>query len=213
MSRAQILTDKGFFIFAVLADFYLKIVHICLYRAYYFFTFFPIPMKKNLFVLFSLYFFVVQPIFVWLLRQEPNMLILGLINLVAILIILLISKGIGGKDDKTHKEIHHKEAHAQKEPIHEDKETLFQAHHHEPIIKKSPKKGGFWKGLIGVIIGVVVYILCMGSAFGYKLIIASLVALILLFLICLFTRSVKRYFALAGTKVLLLFLALGIIIF
>lgn len=165
-------------------------------------------MKKNLFVLFSLYFFVVQPIFVWLLRQEPNMLILGIINLVVILIILLVAKAMDGdKAEKPHKEIHqHKEA------IHEEKETLFQPHHHEPI-KKTSKKGGAWKGLLGLILGIVLYILLMGSSFGYKLIIASVIALILLFFVCLFTKSLKRFFALAGTKILLCFLALGIIIF
>lgn len=170
-------------------------------------------MKKNLFVLFSLYFFVVQPLFVWLLRQEPNMLILGLINLVAILIILLISKAVGGKEDKPAKEPHHKEAHTHKEAVHEEKETLFQPHHHEPVIKKTSKKGGAWKGFVGVLLGIIFYALFMGSSFGYKLIGASLIALILLFLICLFTRSLRRYFALAGTKVLLVFLALGIIAF
>lgn len=167
-------------------------------------------MKKNLFVLFSLYFFVVQPIFVWLLRQEPNMLILAIINLVVILIILLISKAMESKSEKPRKESHKAAAH--KETIHEDKETLFQPHHHEPI-KKGSKKGWVWKGLLGLILGIVLYILLMGSSFGYKLIIASLIALILLFFICLFTKSIKRFFTLAGTKILLCFLALGIIIF
>jgi len=97
-------------------------------------------MKKNLFVLFSIYFFVVQPVFAWLLRQEPNMLILALINLIAILIILLISKAMdSGKEDKPSKPVGNKEA------IHQDKETLFQPHHHEPVVKKSSKKGGTWK--------------------------------------------------------------------
>ncbi len=165
-------------------------------------------MKKNLFVLFSIYFFVVQPIFVWLLRQEPNMLILAVINLVAILIILLLSKAMdGGKAEKPVKE-----AHQHKEAIHEEKETLFQPHHHEPIVKKG-KKGGAWKGMLGVILGIICYILFMGSAIGFKLIGASIIALVLLFLVCLFTRSLRKFFSLAGTKILLAFLALGIIVF
>lgn len=135
------------------------------------------------------------------------MLILALINLVCILIILLVAKAMDSKSEKHHKEAPHKEA------MHEEKETLFQPHHHEPIIKKSSKKGGARKWFLGIILGLISYILLMGSGFGYRLIGASIIALILLFFICLFTKSLRRYLSLTGTKLLFFFLALGIIIF
>ena len=123
------------------------------------------------------------------------------------LIILLVAKAMDTKSEHHHKEAPHKEA------IHEEKETLFQPHHHEPIIKKSHKKGGARKWFLGIILGIISYILLMGSGFGYRLIGASVIALVLLFFICLFTKSLRRYLSLAGTKLLFFFLALGIIIF
>lgn len=101
-----------------------------------YFTLFHTHMKKNLFLLFSLYFFVVQPMFVWILRQETNMLILGLINLIAIFIILLVYKAIDSQSDKPHKD-EPKKAHIQ-----EERETIATPHHHEAVVKKSSKKSG-----------------------------------------------------------------------
>jgi len=49
-------------------------------------------MKKNLFLLFSLYFFVLQALFIWFLRWESNFFLLAAINFVFILLIALISK-------------------------------------------------------------------------------------------------------------------------
>lgn len=164
-------------------------------------------MKKNLFLLFSLYFFVVQPVFIWIIRGEFNMAILAFINLVAILAIFLVSNAM---DSKT--EDHHKEA-PKKAAIHEEKETLFHPQHHESAIKKSHKKGGSWKGVLGIIFAIIVYVLLMGSSFGYKLIIASLLALIILFFICLLSKSLGHFFKLFATKLLLILFGLWIIIF
>lgn len=60
-------------------------------------------MKKNLFVLFSLYFFVLQPIFLWLLFWSINFFYLSAINFVFILIIALIARE--KKEEKLDKKI------------------------------------------------------------------------------------------------------------
>ena len=49
-------------------------------------------MKKNLFVLFSFYFFVLQSVFIWLLRWEPKFYRLALVNCVFICLIAIFAK-------------------------------------------------------------------------------------------------------------------------
>lgn len=49
-------------------------------------------MKKNLFLLFSFYFFVLQAVFVWLLRWEPKFYWLALINCVFICLIAVFAR-------------------------------------------------------------------------------------------------------------------------
>ncbi len=49
-------------------------------------------MKKNLFLLFSFYFFVLQSVFVWLLRWEPKFYWLALINCVFICLIAVFAR-------------------------------------------------------------------------------------------------------------------------
>lgn len=158
-------------------------------------------MKKNLFLLFSIYFFVVQPVFAWLLWQDINLLILSLINFVVILVILLVGKAMD-KQETTKKDQH-------TQAYHEDKDTIFSSHHES----KKAKKTGWWKGVWAIVFAIVFYILLVGSSLGYKLIISSAIALILLFFVSLFTKNIRRFFSLAGTKILLFFLGIGIIVF
>ena len=49
-------------------------------------------MKKNLFLLFSFYFFVLQAVFLWLLRWEPKFYWLALINCVFICLIAVFAR-------------------------------------------------------------------------------------------------------------------------
>jgi len=49
-------------------------------------------MKKNLFLLFSSYFLVLQPVFIALLRWETNFFRLAVINFVFIILVVLLSK-------------------------------------------------------------------------------------------------------------------------
>jgi len=84
-------------------------------------------MKKNLFLLFSVYFFVLQAIVVGILRKESNFFWLGGINLLAIALIGIIYNSI---------EHHHEDAPEHK-PHHEA--TPEHKPHHEPRVLKEPK--------------------------------------------------------------------------
>ena len=72
---------------------YLLYIHYILAKIFDFYYFiYGIMMKKNLFILFSLYFFVLQPIFLWLFRWESKFFYLSIINLFFILLISLFTK-------------------------------------------------------------------------------------------------------------------------
>ena len=57
-------------------------------------------MKKNLFLLFSFYFFVLQSVFAWLLRKEPKFYYLALINCVFICLIAFFSRDTNASVDE-----------------------------------------------------------------------------------------------------------------
>ena len=57
-------------------------------------------MKKNLFLLFSFYFFVLQSVFVWLLRWEPKFYWLALINCVFICLIAFFARDSSSSADE-----------------------------------------------------------------------------------------------------------------
>ena len=59
-------------------------------------------MKKNLFLLFSFYFFVLQSVFIGLLRGEPKFYRLALVNCVFICLIAIFAKdGNQNLDEKS----------------------------------------------------------------------------------------------------------------
>lgn len=72
-------------------------------------------MKKNLFILFSVYFFVVQALLAGILRSEPKFLWLGIINMIAILMLMLLYT-----DKDTQVAVHDKQKHI----AHENKSHL-----------------------------------------------------------------------------------------
>lgn len=60
-------------------------------------------MKKNLFILFSFYFFVLQSVFVWLLRWEPKFYWLALVNCVFICLIAIFAKDNNSSENESQK--------------------------------------------------------------------------------------------------------------
>jgi hypothetical protein len=53
----------------------------------------------------------------------------------------------------------------------------------------------------------------MGAGFGFRLIATSVIALVIMFFVYLFGGSLRHFFRYLGTKILLVILGLGIVIF
>lgn len=159
-------------------------------------------MKKNLFLLFCIYFFVVQAVIIGIIRQETYMYVLAGVNLIAIVLILILYKAFGLQEDEPQKE--------KRSAVHEEWRTYRQE---VSNVRKIWKKNGSIPTLLGILFAAMIYVLLMGWSFGFKLIVASVIALILLLIICLFSRYRKRFFSLRGTRILLVALALGIIVY
>ena len=93
-------------------------------------------MKKNLFLLFSFYFFVLQSVFIWLLRWESKFYWLALVNCVFICLIAIFSKDNNQKVD----------------------ENVQSKYGHEDVMKKNEwmKINHFWIFLISFLFWILV---------------------------------------------------------
>lgn len=91
-------------------------------------------MRKNLFLLFSFYFFVLQSVFIWLIRWEPKFYWLALVNCIFICLIAIFARDSSSSADEKSQE------------------------KHENMMKKEPefKMGHFWIFLISFLFGVLV---------------------------------------------------------
>jgi len=89
-------------------------------------------MKKNLFLLFSIYFFVLQPLVIGVLRGQANFFRLGAINLVAIILIGILYKKVDNMTDETKEN--------EKKPIAINKEAKVSFHDHFRAVIKDHKK-------------------------------------------------------------------------
>ena len=89
-------------------------------------------MKKNLFLLFSIYFFVVQPLIIGVLRWQMNFFRLSAINLLAIVLIGIFYNTTEGTKEESH---HHER---KPEPINEPKVSFHE--HFRAVVKERKKK-------------------------------------------------------------------------
>jgi len=89
-------------------------------------------MKKNLFLLFSIYFFVVQAVIAGWLRNIANFYILGIINLVAILLISIVHSAMEKKADGED---------SSAEKIIREPKITFHEQHHASVPKRKNEKG------------------------------------------------------------------------
>lgn len=139
------------------------------------------PMKKNLFLLFSFYFFVGQAVIVGILWKMSNMFWLAGINLVAILLITLLFGLFGGKEKEEGKE-------KAKKPVHEAKpEEKEVVTHVPPHAKKASKSGGSSTipFIISIIVGIVSFKFTAGADLGMRMIMTITDASIIFIILCL----------------------------
>lgn len=130
-------------------------------------------MKKNLFLLFSLYFFVVQGVLVWILRWDDKFFRLAAINLVCIVLIASGQKVFGKEEKKS-----------ESKPNNEPKRSEFVEHKHVHIWGKkqglSNKTRNF---ILSIFIGIIIYLRGFNSSETYTILLISVVVWFVVFLV------------------------------
>ena len=119
-------------------------------------------MKKNLFLLFSFYFFVLQSVFVWLLRWETKFYRLALINCAFICFIAIFAK----------------------DSSQDIEESVQWKYGHETLMKKSTEQkiNHFWMFLISFLCGILV-IFCLKDMALYLRILIWIVGAMFVFFV------------------------------
>ena len=162
-------------------------------------------MKKNLFILFILYLFVIQPIIVWLLRNETRAFGLGFINL--ILIILIGWFYYAFENRKEFKS----EIDNDKKTFRTTKEEWYYKHdHHE-----KPKSHLSWLTIFGIslLVIIITYFFLYGMDFGIKILSISIIWIIIFILFTLIfdIHKFRKFRKLFATKFYIFFIIISVI--
>ncbi len=163
-------------------------------------------MKKNLFLLFSIYFFVLQPLIIWVLRGQANFFWLGAINLVAIILIGILYntvEGTTGDESQDH----------EKKPLKEAKVSFNE--HFRSVVKEHKKKSELaFPSIISGIIAIVIFFMFQynSAAIEVMLVFALVLGFIIFLSLTLIFkhRITKSFRALLGTKIYLILLICSI---
>ncbi len=160
-------------------------------------------MKKNLFLLFSIYFFVLQPLIIWLLRWQTNFFRLGAINLVAILLIGLLNNSKEGEKREEIKE-------HEKPVINKEAKISFQDHFRAVAKERRKKSELIFPSFISLMITVIFFFLFQfnGVAMQVILLFAIVLGFVVFIILTLISkhRITKRFRTLAWTKIYLILL-------
>lgn len=167
-------------------------------------------MKKNLFLLFSIYFFVLQALIIGVLRNQANFFRLWAINLIAIILIGVVSSALeGGK----------KEAHEhEKKPVENHEPKVSFQEHFRAVVKERKKSSELaFPAIISLIAAIAIFFMFQDTSAARE--VMALFALVLGFIIFLSLtlisrhRFTKSFRALLGTKIYLILLicSLGLV--
>ncbi len=165
-------------------------------------------MKKNLFLLFSIYFFVIQPLIIGILRGQANFFRLGGINLIAIILIGLLYNTIDGSEElkKEHKE-------HEPTPVKEAK-VSFHDHFHAAIKERNKKSELWFPAIISFLLTIILFsIFVWDTNSKVVILVFSLVIGFIVFIVLtlLFKhRITKKFRALIGTKIYLILLVISL---
>ena len=153
-------------------------------------------MKKTLGFLFGLYFFVIQVVLIGFMFQLPLLYTLALINLAALGILGLIARRMDRHEHPDHEKHHeHKEAHKEevKKPHHhENKEAVAPAHLYEPAGKKKTGNSSLIPFVVSLIAAVVLYGLSNGADFGVRILLSSVGASILFWILTIIWKAHRK---------------------
>jgi len=162
-------------------------------------------MKKNLFLLFSIYFFVVQPLIVWILRGQTNFFRLGAINLIAILLIwsLYIHTESVTEQEKT----------IEKKTIHES-QVSFHEHFRTPHKEHKKRSELAIPSLLSYVVIIVMFFILHQNIQSSEIVL--FIALSLGFIVFLSItyilkhRITKSFLQLFGTKIYIILFSISI---
>jgi len=167
-------------------------------------------MKKNLFLLFSIYFFVLQPLVIGVLRGQANFFRLGAINLVAIILIGILYNTVDNMTDETKEN--------EKKPIAINKEAKVSFHDHfRAVIKDHKKKTELaFPAIISWIVAILIFFMFQynSAAIEVMLVFALVLGFIVFLSLTLMFkhRITKSFRALLWTKIYLILLACSLIL-
>lgn len=162
-------------------------------------------MKKNLFLLFSIYFFVLQPIIIGILRWQENFFRLGAINLVAIILIGILYNTVEwtSEIEKT----------LEKKTIHEPTVT-FHEHVRSPLKDRKKKKELALPAIISFLVAIIIFFMFQYNTASPEIMLVfalSLGFIVFISLTFIFKHRITKTFrALIGTKIYIILLVLSI---
>ena len=165
-------------------------------------------MKKNLFLLFSIYFFVLQALIIGVLRNQANFFRLWAINLIAIILIGTISSALEGEKKETHE-------HEKRPIINNEPKVSFQEHFRAVVKERKKKSELTFPAIISFIIAIGIFFMFQSNNVAGEVIV--LFALILGFIVFLSLtfifkhRITKSFRALLGTKIYLILLICSLV--
>lgn len=166
-------------------------------------------MKKNLFLLFSIYFFVIQPLVIGVLREQTNFFRLGAINLLAIIIITLLS---GSKKEEKKEEHHH---HEKKPEIVNEPKSSFQEHLRAVVKERKKRSELTFPTVISLLVVAFVFFIFPYTTIAFEVrIFCSIIIgfIIFVFLTLSFKHRIsKRFWKLFGTKLYILLILASIV--
>ena len=173
-------------------------------------------MKKNLFLLFSIYFFVLQPLIIGTLRGQANFFRLWAINLIAIILIGILYNTVEGSDEghKVHKE--HKEfIEHEKKPVAESKVAFHETF--RAAAKEHKRKSELvFPTLISFLIAIVIFFMLQYNSAALEVMLVF--ALVLWFIVYLSLtlmfrhRFTKSFWKLLWTKLYAILLVVSLVL-
>lgn len=162
-------------------------------------------MKKNLFLLFSVYFFVIQPLVIWALWGQANFFRLGGINFLAIILIGIVYNTLQGGVEKMPEH--------EKHPVQEAKTP---AHEHVHAAVKSHKKR--WElafpALLSLIVAAIIFFMFQykSATIEVMFLLAIIIGFIVFVIVTLIFkhRITKWFWSLLWTKLYIILLIIGL---
>ncbi len=174
------------------------------------FILFLSSMEKTLGFLFGLYFFVIQVVIIGFMFQLSQLYVLAIINFVVLGILSLIARRVD-REPKEHK--WHKEETEKKTHHHENKEAVAPAHVYEAAGKKKKNNSSLIPFVISLIAAIVLYSISSGADLGVRILLISLGASILFWILTIIWRAHRKGFnRLFGTWLYRVLVLIGILV-